>query len=473
MSYEGWSPSLYEPTATKLTATNVVANTAFLEQIQQKPGSLLTEITVGTDLLFSSSLSEINGLNQLGFDGAGTNRRIDGCAYLANLNSNALNILIGGGSTEVLNFMTNGDQVRATMNAGGLFDFTLCPTTSVGATTSNELVNLTTLQNAGKPTREFYVSKQGADTNPGSITAPFLTVQAAINAAEAITPSSSAMVIIHVAAGRYAESLTHTLGYVSIVGDLANTKPTGTTMIDGNVSITIGGADDLFGKQINYSGLQINGAITDTSTAQHSISFTNCYLYSTTRNVNQNSSADCRTYITNCDIQQSSGTGPQIETQNGLLYVERCNISTDANFNSISIAGASTGTRIAFNIIENSNADNALEATIAIFSSTIASHNIGGNSIVWTTLGSAPFRTTTPNASGVLFSTGAVNPNAIITQNVFALLGSTDSGNANHAIMKDAAMTGNVSIVNAGNYAFAGATKVLNTITQIASSLVS
>jgi hypothetical protein len=65
-----------------------------------------------------------------------------------------------------------------------------------------------------------------------------------------------------------------------------------------------------------------------------------------------------------------------------------------------------------------------------------------------------------------------VNPNAIITQNVFALLGTTDAGNANHAIMKDAAMAGTPSIVNAGNYGFLGTTKVLNSITQISSSLI-
>jgi hypothetical protein len=61
----------------------------------------------------------------------------------------------------------------------------------------NELVTF-------KDARTFYVSKQGSDSNDGSVLAPKLTVQAAVTAALA----TGSEAVVDIASGTYTESIS-------------------------------------------------------------------------------------------------------------------------------------------------------------------------------------------------------------------------------------------------------------------------
>ena len=464
-------------------------------QIESLVAPIFDTIQVLAD--FNMSESDITNCGNLGFVQA-NGGVVDACKEVKAQIGGNLNLNCDGGGT--IQFTTNSG-IRGSVDFAGNWNFATFPNVSGIPSSSNQLVNKAYVDSIGgstgptgptgptgsagstgptgpsitfvKDNTEWWVSGNGSDiTGDGSILNPYQTIQKAITVAEALPTSSANMGIIYVAPGQYTENLTITKGYLTIQGADTLPVPTGTIKLNGNISIAIVGSDDLFGRQFNLSGFDITGTITDTSTAQHSISLKNIYSSANgVRNLYINSTAtNARTYIVNCFFSQNgSATVPMIECNLGWILIENSNLSTSSNTNCLLISGSALAVRVAFNTFENSNNSTSLASCVRITSSSISYHNFGGNTFTFTTLA---LRNTSPNTSGILFSTGSVNPNAVIAQNIFSLLGTTDSGGANHVIMKDASMTGNVSIFQMGNYAFAGATKIVNTITQAAASIV-
>lgn len=100
-----------------------------------------------------------------------------------------------------------------TLNDGATLTSSLGQPLSVDSEVIADGLNLNTTV-LFKDAREFYVSKDGSDSNNGSANAPFASVARAVTVAEGVGSPS----IIRVAPGTYVEDLSITRGYVTIMG---------------------------------------------------------------------------------------------------------------------------------------------------------------------------------------------------------------------------------------------------------------
>jgi hypothetical protein len=180
----------------------------------------------------------------------------------------------------------------------------------------------------------LYVAKNGVDTNPGTINAPYLTIGAAITARASI--SATTEVSIMVLSGTYTENITLTRN-TFLVG-----VQTGEVRQPSNINGTIAMTDTL-GGSITLSGLEIVGGITMTGVAGLVFCIFGCNIgvFGATPALTVNSGAlfvtECRisagsssvilsaTAITvrDCIITQS-GVNPCIETSGGSTTIRQC-----------------------------------------------------------------------------------------------------------------------------------------------------
>lgn len=128
---------------------------------------------------------------------------------------------------------------------------------------------------------ELFVAKNGNDiTGTGSLSAPYLTIGAALTKAGTIAQTN--WVRINVAPGSYSETLTITRSNVVIAGASA-TLDERATQIQGSVTINVTSATSVFGNNIELSGLYINTststpAVYLTGSQPCSVNVVNCYL---------------------------------------------------------------------------------------------------------------------------------------------------------------------------------------------------
>ncbi len=337
------------------------------------------------------------------------------------------------------------------------------PTLSTNLTTKAYVDGLVSF----KDTTDFYVSEQGNDTTGnGSILNPYATVQKAITEAELIS-SSANICVIHIASGHYTENLTFAKGYVILLGVVSSQTALEITEITGSISIalTVGG-DDLFNKQVGFVGLNITGGITDTSTLSHTVFMQDCQVFADDRLFYVNStSADQRTYLTNVDFNQDSGTLTIVEINNGRCQLERVDIATDNNVDCVRISGDCILERMVLCSLENANASTTIAPLVRITSSTTTAHNIGQTSFVYNTVA---IRVASPDSCAVLMDTGAVNPVLNFQFNFISLLGTADGFNV--VVGKTAGMTGVPTILYGGNNCLPNA---LGSCTTIENTFVS
>jgi hypothetical protein len=361
------------------------------------------------------------------------------------------------------NTLVDVSGVSGSVNFASIPSTAGTPTLSTNLTTKAYVDGLVSF----KDTTDFYVSEQGNDTTGnGSILNPYATVQKAITEAEAIS-SSANICVIHIASGHYTENLTFAKGYVILVGAVSSQNPIEITEITGSISIalTVGG-DDLFNKQVGFVGLNITGGITDTSTLSHTVFMQDCQVFADDRLFYVNStSADQRTYLTNVDFNQDSGTLTMVEINNGRCQLERVDIATDNNVECLRISGDCILERMVLCSLENANASTTIAPLVRITSSTTTPHNIGQTSFVYNTVA---IRVASPDSCAVLMDTGAVNPVLNFQFNFISLLGTADGFNV--AIGKTAGMTGVPTILYGGNNCLPNA---LGSCTTIENNFVS
>jgi hypothetical protein len=201
--------------------------------------------------------------------------------------------------------------------------------------------------NTFRPENMYYVAINGNDaTGDGSYSKPWQTIQHAIDQLEAIPLTVSTQAVINLAPGHYAEDLVFTNGYISIVSPL-NANDTNEIVevggvIGGNVTINItSGTADLFNKQVIFQGIQFSGTITDTSTIPHTLLLQDCYIYANGRALYQNSSADNRTRVYNCQVQTSAPgtTNPCMEIASGDAYLDRVDFSSNVDAPVLKVSG--------------------------------------------------------------------------------------------------------------------------------------
>ena len=275
---------------------------------------------------------------------------------------------------------------------------------------------------------EFYVSGQGSDSNNGSILAPFLTIQAAITAAELIS-SASSICNINVASGNYPQSLTFNKGYVVLNGTLQSQTGNEVCEITGSITINCTGANDVFNRQVAFQGFNITcGAgqsITNTSASSHTVSFQDCKIF--VNSVCYNSTATCadaRTYFTNVEISSTNAANvsPVITTNVGLVELERVDLNVGGNAIGLLIAGTSVLNRFSLSTMEATNTAATLLPLLSITSTTTSPHSLGNVAFAFT---SAVAKTAT---SAMYIASGIAT--AIIALNcVFTLAGTASSTN--------------------------------------------
>jgi hypothetical protein len=302
------------------------------------------------------------------------------------------------------------------------------------------------------------VSAQGSNlTGTGSVVNPFQTIQYAITQAQLVA-SSANQAIINVSPGVYAENLSITNGYITLASQATNENMAGQVQITGTVSVAIIGSDDLFGKVLSFIGFTINGAITDTSTAQHTLGFQNCYLSAGTGGVRvlyvNPTSTDQRTYLQNCSVQTSAAAAnAAIELTVGWLEIDKCDVTVLANIPCIKMSGSSRIQRASLCSFENSVAGNNTLAPLINFSTTGLFNSVGNNTFSFSA-GTAQ-DPANPNICGILFDTGTPTPaagtyNLLQAFNLFVLAGTTNP--QHHAIAKTVVTTPVVISYSSGSF---------------------
>jgi hypothetical protein len=275
---------------------------------------------------------------------------------------------------------------------------------------------------------EFYVSSQGSDTNNGSILAPFLTIQAAITAAELI--SSAALVCsINVASGHYTENLTFNKGYVVLNGTLQSQTGNEVCEITGSITINCTGANDVFNRQVAFQGFNITcGAgqsITNTSASSHTVSFQDCKIFVNSVCYNSTAScADARTYFTNVEIfsTNAANVSPIMTTNVGQVELERLDLTVDGNAIGVLIGGNSVLSRFSLSTLENTNTAATLLPLLSFTSTTTSAHSLGNVAFAFT---SAVAKT----ATNAVYINSGINTAMIMLNNVFTLTGTASSTN--------------------------------------------
>lgn len=299
-------------------------------------------------------------------------------------------------------------------------------TNLTAGTAGTDAVNLTQL--TFRDSTEFYVSSQGSNANNGSILAPFLTIQAAITAAEAI--SSAALVcVINVASGHYTENLTFNKGYVVLNGTLQSQTGNEVCEITGSISIACAGANDVFNRQVTFQGFNITcGAgqsITDTSTSSHTVTFQDCKCSANSVFFNSTTTApDMRFYLTNVEVSQTSAaaTLPVISTNVGLLEFERLDMTIDGNAIGVLVGGTSVLSRFSLSTLESTNTAATLLPLLSITSTTTSTHSFGNIAFAFTSA-------TAKTATNAVYINSGINTAIIMLNNVFTLTGTASSTN--------------------------------------------
>lgn len=409
------------------------------------PTTLYTQVEVKDDLLFDTGkvLSFAGDAVVTGF-GSG---RVVAQGLQLNTPFEAYTYANGAISYEL-----NGGKVKMTVPAA------VSPNTNILG--YNYITNEVEFQAAGGGSvaplsYTYYVAKNGNDsTGNGSIAAPFLTIQKAIDVAEAaVVPNVTLEVIV--AAGVYTENLVLKTGYLTLTGVSQSAENSNGTQLIGTINIAATGGSSLYSKIFAVQGFSIRQTtgsqptISDTTSAtEHSVIFSDCKIQALNRGVFLASGAQTRNYFVRCQIQHSAvgaftdplfeagGTGTWLTLYQCDLYSQmpQCDVLT--------FSGTSYPYRIAFcNLISGSTSGIA-NPIIRYATTQTAVGNIGQCAIVYES--SALKSGNQPTSTGILFDTGSftypLTPVLQLIQNIFILNGLTST--AQFCVTKTSAMGG-------------------------------
>jgi hypothetical protein len=280
-----------------------------------------------------------------------------------------------------------------------------------------------------KPTYEWYVSPNGSDLlGNGSANSPFRTIQKAVQEAESTNNNN----VVNISAGTYTENINITKGYITLKGDVQSSETVKSTIIKGQIGINVTGVNDLFNNQIVITGCFISGTIIDLSASQHTLIVEGCRIetssaFDTFAIDIQSTSADQRTYITNCRISQvntAASTNALIQATVGRLLIENCQLSVRTMSSLVRAAGTATITQLSQCQLENDSSSDILQAMVEIASSSAAAHNIALNSFV---VGSSVSKL---QASAIAYArdTAGICISAVLN-NFFSISGTTTASN--------------------------------------------
>jgi hypothetical protein len=285
------------------------------------------------------------------------------------------------------------------------------------------------ISSAFRDQTEFFVSGNGSDiSGTGSVLNPYLTIQKAITQAELIS-SAALICVINVASGHYTENLTFNKGYVIVTGSLQSQTGNEVCELTGAISIACVGANDVFNRQVTFQGFNITQAqfqaVTDTSTASHTVTFQDCKCFVNSQFfVSTATCPDMRVYLTNVEISQTNVASslPVVLTNVGLVELERVDVTVDGNASAISITGTSVLSRCSLTTLEITSTAATLAPLLNISSTTTATHSLGNVAFAYT---SAVAKT----ATNAVYIASGIATAIIMLNNVFTLTGTASSTN--------------------------------------------
>jgi hypothetical protein len=301
----------------------------------------------------SAILEAAGGTVSLGDMFAFNNTRIDITTFNNDINLNANTVRI-----------TPNAAANATLDVSGSIVLSGSASTPTAPTTGNNLTNKTYVDGrTQKTTNVWYVAKNGTDgTADGSIGKPYLTIQAAINAASTFA-SSVANQVINIGPGLYTENLTINYGRVALIGASSQKWLSGFTRVAGNITVNVPAPNGLFDKKVAIEAINVVGSVIDNSTAEHTLSIKDCYIISSTAPtplVYSNTAVNMRLYIINTQINQdtAAATVPVISASSGWVVMEQCVVNAASDVNVIYITGTAWLYRCGLNTFESAFATN-------------------------------------------------------------------------------------------------------------------
>ena len=323
---------------------------------------------------------------------------------------------------------------------------------ATGNITTSGLFNGTNINY--RPSYDYFVAKNGSDSNPGSILSPFLTIQKAIDVCEAFTDNVPRN--INIFYGVYSQSLIISKSRIALNGaNMGGSRSDSGCSINGSITIDVSsGLSDLNNNNIYFNNLLINGSITDTSSIVHRVSIKDCYLYGTSSVLTFNPSADYRlfvdySYLNNEDtvstdaLVSCGGTGMVSFTSNqmtskckGHVVSITCRVDT-----------------FVLNVLTNVNAGDDVLAICKLGSSVdTTAYTLGQNAFIYSsTTGKS---STAPYFScGILMDTPAAKTNFLtIISNTFVMTGLNNSS-TNFAVTGTLISTSSVYVFYGNNTA--------------------
>ena len=288
----------------------------------------------------------------------------------------------------------------------------------------NDVVPLITFKDA----RTFYVSKQGNDSNDGSVLAPKLTVQSAVTAGLA----TGAECIIDIAPGTYTENVTiaSTAG-ILLRGVLQSDRMIEGTILKGVIAIEVTGTDNLNNNQVVISGCFISGIVRDTSTKQHTLIVEGCRIEGDSADggeaIDVNiTSTDGRTFLKNCVMTQEAGSvgrNPVVQCNVGWLNIQDCDITARDDASAVIVNGSSFLVRLSGSTLASTSPSANPDALLQITSTSASTHAIAQTLFQYTSSTSK----TSPAILASRSSAGVIS--ATLANCIFALAGTLTAGN--------------------------------------------
>jgi len=268
----------------------------------------------------------------------------------------------------------------------------------------------------------LYVSKNGGDSNKGTIALQYLTIQAAINSATLRYPQQ---VVILIAPGVYSGNLSITKPNVTLLGYSPSSQQNLLTQIVGNVSIACTASQDLYYSQVGIFNLHISGSVIDTSTVVHTLNIEQCRIANNGQIFWQNSSADNRTRLEQVTLLHAStgaGTAPLMQFSSGLATLGLLDVTGRDNAPLLQFDGTGKLQVCGLSTFE-STTTSTIAAPIVYIAPTSAtgySYAFGYNSFSYSSQVSRAF--SSGKNCGIVCEAGTGHPTLIITYNAFNLL---------------------------------------------------